>query len=105
MAWAFVTMPVAMLAAAFHDALEKRRLVAAKRRHEVGRSTQLQKRTIKGTEEHTSDYIRIHIDVYIYIYTIYISISKNNGHYMILVCTRGYAVRRKTKQVAGWPEG
>eukprot|EP00913_Durusdinium_trenchii_P009217 g8664.t2 len=34
-AWAFVTMPVAMLAAAFHDALEKRRLVAAKRRHEA----------------------------------------------------------------------
>lgn len=69
-------MPVAMLAAAFHDALEKRRLVAAKRRHEVGRSTQLQKRTIKGTEEHTSDYIRIHIDVYIYIYTQYTSVSQ-----------------------------
>ena len=34
-AWAFVTMPVAMLAAAFHDALEKRRLVGAKRRKEV----------------------------------------------------------------------
>ena len=29
-------MPVAMLAAAFHDALEKRRLVGAKRRKEVG---------------------------------------------------------------------
>ncbi|CAL1131196.1 unnamed protein product [Cladocopium goreaui] len=34
-AWAFVTMPAAMLAAAFHDALEKRRLVQAKRRKEV----------------------------------------------------------------------
>ena len=34
-AWAFVTMPVAMLAAAFHDALEKRRLVGAKRRKEA----------------------------------------------------------------------
>lgn len=34
-AWAFVTMPAAMLAAAFHDALEKRRLVQAKRRKEA----------------------------------------------------------------------
>lgn len=34
-AWAFVTMPAAMLAAAFHDALEKRRIVAAKRRKEA----------------------------------------------------------------------
>ena len=81
MAWAFVTMPVAMLAAAFHDALEKRRLVAAKRRHEVGRSTQLQKRTIKGTEEHTSDYIRIHIDVYIYIHNIHQYLKKQRTLY------------------------
>ncbi|CAJ1406349.1 unnamed protein product [Effrenium voratum] len=35
LAWAFVTMPAAMLAAAFHDALEKRRLVAARQRRQA----------------------------------------------------------------------
>ncbi|CAE6940480.1 unnamed protein product [Symbiodinium sp. CCMP2592] len=34
-AWAFVTMPAAMLTSAFHDALEKRRILAAQQRNQA----------------------------------------------------------------------
>ncbi|CAE7459734.1 unnamed protein product [Symbiodinium natans] len=34
-AWAFVTMPAAMLTSAFHDALEKRRLLASQKRNQA----------------------------------------------------------------------